>query len=584
MKYKIAENLDENTEKELQNYPELTKKLLANRGIKTAQEADVFLNPDYEKHQHEPFLMKNMGKAVDRILRAIKENEKTVIFSDYDMDGIPGAVALHDFFKKIGYENFINYIPHRNREGFGLNKEAMEQFASQNAKLLITIDCGITNVKETELANEKGIDVIITDHHLPNLSPICEQVGGGKNPPAHAILNPKQKGDKYPFKELCGAGIVFELIQGVIQKGRERDVINLPNGWEKWILDMVGIATIGDRVSLVGENRIFAHFGLKVLRKSPRVGLKKMLGKMNVNQNTITEDEVGFMIGPRINAASRMDAPDEAFNLLVTKDEIEADKISDHLNNINDQRKGFVASIIKEVKRKARLYEKKPVLIAGNLEWNPGLVGLACTNLVEEYEKPVFLWGRDEGFVIKGSCRSDGTIDLVKLMSEVNSGTLIEYGGHSFSGGFSVYHEKIHIFEEEILLAYEKTEKFTDGENKKNFIDAELAIDDVDENLFNQINTLAPFGEGNPKPTFLFRNILLDEVLVFGKRKEHLKIGFRDDAGEKIYAINFFKTPDDFGIKKGDKISLVANIEKTSFRNISELRLRIIDIINSRNV
>ncbi|TSD03226.1 MAG: single-stranded-DNA-specific exonuclease [Parcubacteria group bacterium Athens0714_16] len=575
MKYKISEKLDEKTEKELQSYPELTRILLSNRGIKTAIDAESFLNLNYENNIHDPFLMKDMSKAVKRIFFAIKNKEKIVIFSDYDMDGIPGAVALHDFFKKIEYKNFINYIPHRNKEGYGLNKDAIKQFAEEKTKLLITIDCGITNVKEVDSANELGIDVIVTDHHLPN----------GHVLNACAVLNPKQKDDKYPFENLCGAGVIFKMIQALIKKGNEEKLFEIKEGWEKWLLDMVGMATIADMVPLMGENRALAYYGLKVLRKSPKAGLVKLLKKIKVDQDKLTEDDIGFMIGPRINAASRMDVPMEAFKLLTTDNEVEADLLSTHLDKINNERKGVVASIIKEIKKTYKHREDKPIIVIGDPRWNPGLVGLACNSLVDDYKKPVFLWGRDENSVIKGSCRSDGTIDLVELMSEMKNEVFIEYGGHSLSGGFSVHNEKIHFLEEELIKAIEtlklknnlSTMAVSAGEI---FLDGELSIDDINLNTYSQIEKMSPFGEGNSKPLFIFNKIKIDEVLAFGKNKEHLKLEFRNSKGNRIEAISFFSSMEDYetNIKKDEKINLVANIEKSDFRNFPQLRLRIVDI------
>lgn len=572
MEYKVSEKLDKKTEKELQSYPELTRVLLSNRGIKTAKDAEDFLNLNYENNIHDPFLMKDMNKAVERIFFAIKNKEKIVIFSDYDMDGIPGAVALYDFFKKIEYKNFLNYIPHRNKEGYGLNKDAIKQFAEENAKLLITIDCGITNVKEIDLANELGVDVIVTDHHLPN----------GHVLNACAVLNPKQKDDKYPFENLCGAGVIFKMIQALIKRGNEEKLFEIKEGWEKWLLDMVGMATIADMVPLMGENRALAYYGLKVLRKSPRAGLVKLLKKIKVDQDKLTEDDIGFMIGPRINAASRMDVPMEAFKLLTTDNEMEADLLSTHLDKINNERKGVVASIIKEIKKTYKHREDRPIIVIGDPRWNPGLVGLACNSLVDDYKKPVFLWGRDENSVIKGSCRSDGTIDLVELMSEMKNEVFIEYGGHSLSGGFSVHNEKIHFLEEELIKAIEKL-KLKNGEKKieeEIFLDRELSVDDINLNTYSQIEKMSPFGEGNLKPLFIFNKLKIDDVLAFGKNKEHLKLEFRNSKGNRVEAISFFSSVDDYevNIKKDEKINLVANIEKSNFRNFPQLRLRIVDI------
>ena len=317
-------------------------------------------------------LILGMEQAVTRILRAIAEEEQIVIYGDYDCDGIPGSVILHDFFQKIGYPRAGVYIPHRHEEGYGLHIGAIERMRDNDISLIITVDCGITDIAEVAHAQTLGIDVIVTDHHLP----------GPELPPAYAIINSKQEGDTYPDKMLCGAGVAFKLVQALLMKGN----FDVPPGWEKWLLDMAGLATIADMVPLRNENRALAHFGLKVLRKSTRPGLQKLLAKMKVNQSRLTEDDVGFMIAPRINAASRIDIPFEAFRLLATRDEQTADELSDHLHKINETRKGLVAAIIKEARH--MLAHKKPqtVVVVGNPTWRPGILGLVAMRLAEERE------------------------------------------------------------------------------------------------------------------------------------------------------------------------------------------------------
>ncbi|MFC1775506.1 DHH family phosphoesterase, partial [Patescibacteria group bacterium] len=233
-KYQVAKEVSSDAKKELKQYSELVQLLLSNRDIKTEKEAEIFLNSDWERDTHDPFEMLNMERAVKRVLQAIDKNEKIVIYSDYDCDGIPGGVVLHDFFKKVGYENFENYIPHRHEEGYGLNVEAVEKLAKGAAKLMITVDCGITDVDEVALARDLGVDVIITDHHV-----VPEKL-----PNAYTILDPKQKDETYPFKELCGAGVAFKLVQALLKKGKESKAngFDIVDGWGKWLLDMVGIA------------------------------------------------------------------------------------------------------------------------------------------------------------------------------------------------------------------------------------------------------------------------------------------------------------------------------------------------------
>ena len=570
--YTVREIHKDVYKKELEVYPELLQELLITKGITTKEEADIFLNPDYEEHLHDPFLMKDMDKVVDRILVAISKNERIVIYSDYDCDGIPGGVLLHDFFKKIGHKNFENYIPHRHEEGYGLNISAIEKFGADKADVLISVDCGITDVVPVEKANTFGIDVIITDHHFPN----------GNLPPAYAILDPKQKDDSYPYDMLCGTGIVFKLIQALIQKGYHRNggtSFNLKKGWEKWWLDMVGLATIADMVPLTGENRVLAHYGLQVLRKSRRPGLMHLCKKMYMKQGSITEDDVGFMIAPRINAASRMAMPMDAFNLLSTEDEVEAGTLSTHLDKANNRRKGLVGAITKEIKKRLEESDVKEVIVMGNPDWQPPLLGIVANNISELYKRPTFFWGRDGGTYLKGSCRSGDKTNVMTLMSNVPRELFIDFGGHAFSGGFSTPHEKIHELEKELLKAYNKMEKT--GESELLIVDKKLAIEDVNWDTYTILGKLAPFGQENEKPLFLFEKIQIKDAKNFGKEKNHLQIDFEKDFGGKVSAIGFFKTVDDFNgkLKKDNKIDLIATIEKSTFGRSPELRLRIVEII-----
>ena len=556
-------------QKSLNKYPELTRKLLTNRGITGEKEAEVFLNPDYDRDIHDPFLILSMQKAVDRILRAINAKENIVIYGDYDCDGIPGSVILHDFFKKIGYRNFENYIPHRHKEGYGLNIPAVEQFAQKGATLLITVDCGITDVDEVARAQALGIDVIVTDHHLP------QEI----LPDAYAILNSKQEGDTYPDNMLCGAGVAWKLVSALLQRGS----FDVPKGWEKWLLDMAGLSTIADMVPLKNENRVLAHYGLKVLRKSKRPGLLKLLRKMSVEQNHLTEDDIGFMIAPRINAASRMGVPMEAFRLLSTEDEVLAGELSDHLHKINDERKLTVANIMKETKKMLTHRELKSVIVIGNPTWRLGVLGIVASNICEEYARPVFVWGREESNCIKGSCRSDGSVNVVELMTSVREELFINAGGHELAGGFSISHDNIHTLEDELALAYEKVKHGGLRNGKELPIDASLSLDEVTWNTYGEVERLAPFGIGNHKPTFLFENIKIEGVRHFGKEKNHLGLDFKNSGGRDVSAIGFFMDGDSFpgiSVAESERITLVATLEKSLFRGRRELRLRIVEIRN----
>ncbi|OYV27252.1 MAG: hypothetical protein B7W98_02150, partial [Parcubacteria group bacterium 20-58-5] len=383
--FPLHDPLHDTMREELAAYDDLTAALLARRGITTKEDAERFLNPSYDEHLHDPFLMTEMQKAAERFARAITSGEKIAVWSDYDCDGIPGAVLLHDFLKKAG-ANFENYIPHRHEEGYGMNVRGIERLAKNGVTLVVTVDSGITDTEPVVRARELGMDVIVTDHHLPS----------EKLPEAFAILNPNAREDEmYPFKSLCGSGVAWKLVCATLAVAPElREKV--PEGWEKWLLDMVGLATIADMVPLTGENRVLATYGLTVMRKSPRIGLQKLLRGMRVEQRGITEDDVGFMIAPRVNAASRLGEARDAFKLFITTDESEADLLAKKLEKLNRERKAQAGAITRAVH--ARLKERgevRSVIALGDPEWRPALLGLVANTIADEYERPVFLWGRE---------------------------------------------------------------------------------------------------------------------------------------------------------------------------------------------
>ena len=558
--YKFPET---DVERVLEDQSALINRLLYNRGFTTKAEAAAFVTPNYETQLHDPALLHDIEPAVERIKTALEKEEPIVIFSDYDCDGIPGAVILHDLFKSLPYEHFTNYIPHRHYEGFGLSESAVEKLAAEGAKLIITIDCGTSDVAAVKRAKELGVDVIITDHHEP----------GDELPPAVAIVNPKL-GD-YPFTELCGAGVAFKLAQVVLGATEHK----LLPGQEKWWLDMVGIATIADMVPLTGENRVLAWFGLHVLKKSRRPGLQQLLQKNRVNQRFLTEDDIGFTIGPRINAASRMDNPEDAFNLLIAEDAVSAGERVAHLEKLNTERKTMVATMTKDVhKRLDTLTDIPEVIVLGNPQWRPSLVGLSASKLAEEHQKPVFLWGQDGNGTYKGSCRSGGGISVVELMNAAKD-VFIEHGGHHFSGGFSVKDESIYTFGEELQKALKSlgTKAAFDAEL---VVDELLSLDEVTYKLTDELATLAPYGVGNEKPLFGFKSVTPRKVDLFGKGKEHLKLTFETSNGT-VEAIAFFSGLDSFTKTPTTDASctLIGNVEKSFFMGRQQLRIRIVDIV-----
>lgn len=566
--YTLRESVPESVKKELSEYGPLIQQLLYNRGISSADSAKTFLNPDYDTGLHDPFLLTDMDKGVERILTAISQQEHIVIYTDYDCDGIPGGVLLHDFFEAIEYKNFENYIPHRHHEGYGFNKDSVSKFVERDTKLIITVDCGIVDHAAVLEASANNIDVIITDHHEPSET----------LPAALAVINPKRD-DAYPFNGLCGTGVAYKLAQALIQRGKEKKIFDLKEGWEKWWLDMVGIATIADMVPLTGENRVLAHYGLQVLRKSRRPGLQQLMKKAGGSQQHITEDDIGFTIGPRINAASRMDDPEDAFHMLRTKDEGEAGERVRTLEKLNNERKGVVASMTKEAKKRMSMLSQLPdVIVMGNTEWRPSLVGLVANSLGEEYKRPVFIWGRDGRDIIKGSCRSDGVVSSLALM-EATPDSFIEFGGHHGAGGFSVTDTGIHSLSDDLCGAYAILSTEVHSGINELLIDADIALDHLDDSFIRTLTSLAPFGEQNAKPLFRLSAVVPSRVEIFGKTKNHTKLLF-EEGGKHIEAICFFKTPDQFSRTPEALVplTLIAHVERSHFMGRLQTRLRIIDI------
>lgn len=538
--------------------------LLYNRKVTDTDAITDFLSPNYDEHLHDPMLLHDMDTAVARLRRATERNEHIGIFADYDCDGIPGAVLFHDFLTAIGHENFTVKIPHRHFDGFGLSVEAVEELAEQDVTLIITIDCGTSDHEAVTRANELGVDVVITDHHEPKET----------LPEAVAVVNPKV-GDNYPFPHLCGTGVAFKFIQAMLATG-DYDV---PPGQEKWWLDMVGIATIADMVPLTDENRVLAHYGLLVLKKSRRPGIQQLLRKQRVDARYLTEDDIGFTIGPRINAASRMDTPEDAFALLTATDVTTASERLEHLERLNQDRKTAVALMTKDLHKRMKVEVSLPdVIVMGDPEWRPSLVGLSANKLAEEYNRPVFLWGRDGNGASKGSTRSNGITSVVALM-EGTPDSFVEYGGHHASGGFTVQPDAIFDLPMRLQKSFETLGAKAQVDEPLS-VDMKLNLAELDSELLKVQKQCAPFGMENPKPLYLVENVTPSDVSVFGKTKEHTKLTFDGDQFVRE-AIAFFKLPQQFSKepKVGEKLSLLAHLEESFFMGRRQVRLRIVDII-----
>lgn len=542
--------------------------LLYNRNILSVSDAEDFLNPQFEKN-YDPFLMKDMLLAVERLYRAIQNKESIVIYADYDADGIPAAIILSSLFKKIHYPHYEIYIPHRYDEGYGIHQEALEKITSEKKPLIISVDVGITAHEAADWCTNNDIDLIITDHHLP-------ETKDGKEflPKAFAVVNPKREECFYPDPMLAGSGVAFKLVQAfLIRYGKE---FHISKGWEKWLLDMVGIATISDMVPLLNENRIFAYFGLKVIQKTKRKGLKSLIWKSGASLNHLNEEDVSFGIAPKINAASRMGKPEDALAVFLAESDVDAESSVKHLEDLNKKRKLLVAQTSKQAYAKVEKKELKDIIVVGSPDWQAGILGLIASKLVEKYQKPAFVWSLENG-VVKGSCRSYNGFNLVEIMERAPKETFIQFGGHKEAGGFSCDKNEVHFLEERLLKNF-PTKEIPDEES---FIyDDVIELSEINESLYQEIQKLGPFGASNEKPLFLFKGIIPTSVKQFGKGSEHFELSFKN-GNTTLRAISFFREKEDFSFVPEPGIGgvILGHIEQSYFMGKKELRIRIVDYL-----
>lgn len=585
----------------------LIDNLLHTRGIHTKEEAEIFLNPSYERDIGDPFLIHGVKEAVERITQALFTNEKIAIYSDYDCDGVPGGVILRDFLDALGYKNYSVYIPHRIKEGYGIHNHALDELKEQGVKLMITVDLAITNIEEVAYAKEHGIDVIVTDHHLPIHNPTTTEGYTGQGrvtgsqvvPDAVAVINSKQDICTYHDDMLCGSGVIWKVVcatlahlrtQEKVKKEKKSGTRNqildavekLPIGWEKWLLDLVGIATIADMVPLQKENRALAYFGLTVLRKSPRIGLQKLFALSKTNQKEIVEDDIAFTIAPRVNAASRMDTPMLAHTMLYEKNKAEALAVTEYIETLNTRRKGDVSDVVTGLKIDPTKYTHD-VIVAGDISWSPGVIGLIAQAIMDKTDKPVFVWGQgDDKETVKGSCRSRGDVHVVELMArskELFPDVLKHSGGHEQAGGFGLDLKDVDKLQHALSEALKHVEKKPITHMEK-IVDVAITLDDADRSLYQKISKLAPFGIGNPKPLFAFKNVIPVSAKAFGKTANHLEVTYKNSKGKLIKAIMFGATEKTFPLLK-EPHTLLAYMERSLFAGKDEIRLRIESIVSN---
>jgi single-stranded-DNA-specific exonuclease len=599
----------------------LTRLLLEKRGLKEVGEVEDFLFPSYEKHIGNPFDIYGMEKAVVRIISAMKAGEKIAVYSDYDCDGIPGGVLLRTFFDDIGYPVEI-YVPHRHNEGYGVHTHAIDALKKKGVSLVITVDLAITNIDEVAYAKSVGVDFIVTDHHLPITqtsqtdTDLADKKAKGKKlkakssisqvvPDAVAVINSKQDVCTYHDDMLCGCAVAWKLSCAILSRLREdataytgidstissslgipeyyyqvlTRVNTLKDGYEKWLLDLVGISTISDMVPLQKENRALAHFGLKVLRLTKRHGLNQIFRAQGVSKEHLTEEDIAFTIAPRINAAGRMGDPIQAHHMLYERDSVKAQGYVEDLEALNMERKESVKDITGNISFNHAVYSND-VIAVGDLSWGPGILGLVAQKIIDETGKPTFVWGQgDDKTTVKGSCRSKGDVHVVELMARVQEmfpGVITHSGGHEQAGGFSCALDKVEELSDALNEAY-KHVTITELGNQELVADAPLTLSDVTLLTHNAVDILSPFGVGNPKPLFSFANVTPLSVRWFGKKGEHLEVMYPNNKGQ-VKAIMFFATKE-LAEKATKPHTLLAHLEKSVFRGKTELRLRIREIL-----
>ncbi len=498
---------------------DLIEHLLANRGI---SDAALFLKPNYAQ-LHDPWQLKNMLPLVKRLELAIARMERIAIFGDYDHDGTPAAALLADGITACGGQIAEVYIPARD-EGYGLNQTVVEHFAASKIKLLIAVDCGITNKLELDYATHLGIDSLVIDHHL---------VQADKFPVTALVVNPKQLGDTYPYKELCACGLAFKVVQALGEK-----TMKIAPGQLKWYLDLVAISTICDMVPLTEENRILTYFGLIVLRQTKRLGLKKLFEASGIDPARIDSYTVGFGIGPRLNAPGRMEKASLAYELLACEDEATAAALAGRLNILNRERQAELDRVFAEAESRVvsrRLEQRKLILVSGDA-WPDGIVGLVAGRLMEKYHRPsVVLSVRSDGLA-KGSARSFGAFHLVEALRESES-LLLQYGGHAKAAGLTLAKADVPALYERLLARAERL--LTDATlYPKTTVEAILQPNEQTLGVAQKLARFEPFGYGNPRPVLLLPNVEVAAVRAIGETRKHLKLQL-SSGGKTIDSVAF---------------------------------------------
>jgi single-stranded-DNA-specific exonuclease len=535
--------------------------ILKKRGYASPEVIADFLQPDYINHSYDPMLLKDMRTAIIRIKLAIDHKESIGIYGDYDIDGLTATVLLHDYLTSVGIR-VLTYIPDRFEEGYGLSADGLEALQKQGAQLIISVDCGTTSYEALDWAGKNKLDVIVTDHHEPKAD--------GGLPKAIAVINPKRVDDKYPFKDLAGVGVAFKLVQALQQD--LPDGVRLTDGQEKWLLDLVALGTVCDVVNLIDENRMFVHFGLKVLRKTKRIGLVKLADHSDLDLKKIDTYHLGFVIGPRLNAAGRLTHAKSALKLLMTTNKEVASKQAELLNDLNRKRRQDQEKIMQEASLEAQNHVNDSVLVLADPAWSHGIVGIVASKMVEGFKKPTLLL-QILGETAKGSARSFGDYNIVDALNFA-SDLLIKFGGHSAAAGATLKTENIPLLRDR-LNEYYRTLKL---KSQTSYLDPIVDVESTDLANFNwglldAIKQLAPFGRGNLRPLFLCQTLKIKDFKVVGANGKHLKLLLSDSGGQVIDGIGFNLAEQHSNLTEGANIKVCFELEENNFKNQNNLQL-----------
>ena len=518
---------------------QIFEQILKNRGI-SKENREAFLNPNYD-NQHDPFLLPDMEKAVERLLIAHEKQEKITVYGDYDVDGVSASTVILTAFEKFGFKNVDYFLPDRFKDGYGMNERGVRVLADRGTNLILTVDCGSLNHAEIDFAKGFGIDTIVTDHH--NIAEI--------QPNAVAVVNPRRKENKYPQAEnFAGVGVAFKLVQALQTK-----LEGFPTGQEKWLLDMVALGTVCDIMKQTVENRQNTFWGLKVLSKTRRAGLKSMLALAGVKEPK--SSTLGFIIGPRINSAGRLETAEKAVDLMLEKDSFVAFEKAKNLDDLNKKRRKIQHEALEIAIRKAEDFKNDKVLVVADESFNDGIIGIVASGLLERFKKPVFVISI-EGDVAKGSARSFGDFSASQAVQNASE-IIIKGGGHDAAAGVTLPTLKIDDFRKSVNDFYDSLKLKNQLEKLLPKVDVQLEdFSPISLELFEKISLLEPFGNGNEEPTFEIKNACVIARQEMGDKNQHLKITLSD--GEREIKMLKFNAPKDFFAEIDEKVDVIFSL------------------------